>query len=159
MSAVAFGQDGRVSRIVVRLGALRRARRRTVPRRLCGSCCFLEVPLKKPVSQDELSKAFATIARYLIDSMREVANQNAVRDTGAEFYDAKSCPMAPTTFRRAAAAGAFPSFKIGRKLIARKADVDAWIATQARTPKSKEQSADDVDAVFFASLQPRRPRR
>ncbi|WP_437643779.1 helix-turn-helix domain-containing protein [Sorangium sp. So ce362] len=91
--------------------------------------------------------------------MRHVANENAVRDTGAEFYDAKSCPMAPTTFRRAAATGAFPSFKIGRKLMARKADVDAWIATQARTPKPKAQSGDDVDGAFFASLQPRRPSR
>lgn len=115
--------------------------------------------MRKPVGQDELSRAFATIARYLIHSMRDVANENAARDSSAEYYDAKSCPMAPTTFRRAAAAGAFPSFKIGRKVVARKADVDAWIATQARTPKPKEQSAGDVDAAFFASLQPRMPRR
>ncbi|WP_437784500.1 hypothetical protein [Sorangium sp. So ce1097] len=111
------------------------------------------------MTQDELSRAFATIARYLADSMREVANENAARDTGSEYYDARTSPMGPTTFRRAAAAGAFASFKVGRKLVARKADVDAWIATQARTPKPKEQSGDDADAAFFACLQPRRPSR
>ncbi|CAN94223.1 hypothetical protein predicted by Glimmer/Critica [Sorangium cellulosum So ce56] len=148
-----------MSGLVVKLRSFRRTRRRTVPGRSCGSCCSSEVSLRKAVSQDELSKAFATIARYLIDSMREVANENATGDTSPAFYDAKSCPMAPTTFRRAAATGAFPSFKIGRKLMARKADVDEWIATQARTPKPKEQSGDDADAAFFASLQPRRPRR
>ncbi|WP_437513052.1 hypothetical protein [Sorangium sp. So ce1099] len=104
-------------------------------------------------------KAFATIARYLIDSTRDVANENGARDTGTEYYDAKTSPTGPTTFRRAAAAGAFPSFKVGRKLVARKADVDAWIATQTRTPKAKKQSGDDADAAFFASLQPRRPSR
>ncbi|WP_438019842.1 hypothetical protein WMF18_12575 [Sorangium sp. So ce315] len=111
------------------------------------------------MTQDELSKALATIARYLADSIRDVANENAGRATGSEYYDAKTSPTGPTTFRRAAAAGAFPSFKVGRKLVARKAEVDAWIATQARTPKPKAQSADDVDAAFFASLQPRRSRR
>lgn len=115
--------------------------------------------MRKAVTQDELSRAFATIARYLADSMREVANENAARDTGSEYYDARTSPTGPTTFRRAAAAGAFPSFKVGRKLVARKADVDAWIATQARTPKLKAQSGDDADAAFFVSLQPRRPAR
>lgn len=115
--------------------------------------------MRKAVTQDELSKAFATIARYLADSMREAANENATGDTSPAFYDARTSPTGPTTFRRAAAAGAFPSFKIGRKLMARTADVDAWIATQARTPKPKAQSGDDADAAFFASLQPRRPRR
>ncbi|WP_438001093.1 hypothetical protein WMF26_16315 [Sorangium sp. So ce185] len=119
----------------------------------------MEVPLRRPVTQDELPKAFATIARYLIDSFREVANENAARDTSAEYYDAKTSPTGPTTFRRAAAAGAFPTFKVGRKPMARRADVDSWIATQARTPKPKGQSGDDVDAAFFASLQPRRPSR
>ncbi|WP_437599571.1 hypothetical protein WMF28_42800 [Sorangium sp. So ce590] len=38
--------------------------------------------MRKPVAQDELSKAFATIARYLVDSMRDVANENAARETG-----------------------------------------------------------------------------
>jgi hypothetical protein len=115
--------------------------------------------LSKPVTQDELSKAFAIIARYLLDSFREVANENAAGDTSPAYYNARTSPTGPTTFRRAAAAGAFPSFRVGRKLMARKADVDAWIATQARTPKPKEQNGDDVDAAFFASLQPRRSRR
>ncbi|WP_437595775.1 hypothetical protein WMF28_24675 [Sorangium sp. So ce590] len=115
--------------------------------------------MRKPVTPDELSKAFATIAHYLADSMREAANENAAGDASPAYYDARSSPTGPTTFRRAAAAGAFPSFRVGRKLMARKADVDAWIATQARTPKPKAQSADDVDAAFFASLQPQRPRR
>ncbi|KYG01796.1 hypothetical protein BE21_55890 [Sorangium cellulosum] len=91
--------------------------------------------------------------------MRDVANENAAGDTSATYYDAKTSPTGPTTFRRAAAAGAFPSFRVGRKLMARRADVDAWIATQARTPKPKEQNGDDADAGFFAYLQPRRPRR
>ncbi|WP_438032208.1 hypothetical protein [Sorangium sp. So ce204] len=107
----------------------------------------------------DVTKAVDVLLLYLINLVLDAANENAARDTGAEYYDAKSCPMAPTTFRRAAAAGAFPSFKIGRKLMARRADVDAWIATQARTPKPKEQTADDVDAAFFASLQPKRPSR
>ncbi|WP_437838545.1 hypothetical protein [Sorangium sp. So ce1153] len=115
--------------------------------------------MRKAVTQDELSRAFATIARYLADSMREVANENAAADASPAYYDAKTSPMGPTTFRRAAAAGAFPSFKVGRKVVARKVDVDAWIATQARTPKPKAQNGDDADAAFFASLQPRRPRR
>ncbi|WP_437648318.1 hypothetical protein [Sorangium sp. So ce362] len=115
--------------------------------------------MRKPVTRDELSKAFSTIAHYLLDSMRDVANENAAGDTSAAYYDARTSPTGPTTFRRAAAAGAFPSFRVGRKLMARKADVDEWIATQARAPKPKEQSGDDADAAFFASLQPKRPSR
>ncbi|MDC0679695.1 hypothetical protein [Sorangium atrum] len=115
--------------------------------------------MRKSVTQDDLLKAFATIARYLADSIREAANENAAGDTSPAYYDARSSPTGPTTFRRAAAAGAFPSFRVGRKLMARKADVDAWIATQARTPKPKKQSGDDADAAFFASLQPRRSSR
>lgn len=85
--------------------------------------------MRKSVTQDDLLKAFATIARYLADSMREASNENAAGDTSPAYYDARTAPTGPTTFRRAAAAGAFPSFKIGRKLMARRADVDAWIAT------------------------------
>ncbi|WP_437611168.1 hypothetical protein WMF20_05010 [Sorangium sp. So ce834] len=106
-----------------------------------------------------MTKAVDVLLLYLINLVHDAANENAARDTSAAFYDAKTSPTGQTTFRRAAAAGAFPSFKVGRKLMARKADVDAWIVTQARSPKPKEQSGDDADATFFASLQPRRPRR
>lgn len=107
----------------------------------------------------DVTKAVDVLLLYLINVVLDAANENAARDTGSEYYDAKTSPTGPTTFRRAAAAGAFASFKIGRKIVARKADVDAWIATQARTSKPKAQSGDDADGAFFASLQPRRPSR
>jgi hypothetical protein len=108
----------------------------------------------------DVTGALHTILLFLVDTVREVAQNSAANDTSVDYYDAKTSPLGATTFRRAAAAGRFPVFKIGRRLVARRADVDAWIATQARTPKKAQSAAaNDVDDAFLSSLRPKKDAR
>ncbi|MBK7582095.1 MAG: helix-turn-helix domain-containing protein [Myxococcales bacterium] len=66
-----------------------------------------------------------------------------------DWCDAKTSPLgSPWTFRRLAKQGAFPTFKQGRKLIARRADVERYIIDQ-RIELDHEQhpQSDPVDPV------------
>lgn len=85
----------------------------------------------------EVSAAFTTIAWYFAGLMLDAAKQRATQDADGGYYDAKSSPMGPTGFLRLARAGAFPAFRMGRKLVARKVDVHAWIESQKRAEQQR----------------------
>lgn len=106
----------------------------------------------------EVSAALTTIAWYFAGLMLDAAKQRASQDAdGAGYYDAKSSPMGPTGFLRLAREGAFPTFRMGRKLVAKRADVHAFIESQERrkasTPKPQPRKGprtihDDVMAYY-----------
>lgn len=109
--------------------------------------------MSKAPSPDDVATAFATIARHFTALVLDAARNCAANDTGAAYYDAQTSPTGASTFRRAAAKGAFPSFKVGRKLVARRADVHGWMESNARTPKAKaESTAEDEEAKFIRTL-------
>jgi hypothetical protein len=80
----------------------------------------------------EVIAALATLLRYAGSMIRE-AIEASPSGTGGGFYDAKTAPMGRTAFLRLAREGAFKATKVGRKVIARKDEVDAWIESRATT--------------------------
>src|SRR5689334_4488867 len=82
----------------------------------------------------DVLEALATLLRYAKGFIREatVDKQPDESDEGA-YYDTRSAPMGPTAFLRLAREGAFPATKVGRKVLARKSDVDAWIRSRTQS--------------------------
>ncbi|MDB4932458.1 MAG: hypothetical protein JWM10_4942, partial [Myxococcaceae bacterium] len=85
------------------------------------------------------------------------------------YYDARTVPgeVGRRQFLAAAAEGAFPAFRVGNRLVARREDVHRWIegrpveprpAPRARKgPKARsaETAADDAKVLARAGLVPR----
>jgi hypothetical protein len=80
--------------------------------------------------------ALATLARYCASLVRDAAAGHAANDTSERYYDARTSPMGRRAFLRLAREKAFPTFKAGKRLVARRVDVHAWIEAQkgARPP-------------------------
>jgi excisionase family DNA binding protein len=70
----------------------------------------------------------------MVRVIRAAATSADGENMGPAYYDAKTAPMGRTTFLRLAREGAFPARKVGRKVLARKSDVDAWIQGGASSP-------------------------
>lgn len=63
------------------------------------------------------------------------------------WVDAKSSPLGSEwTFRRLAKAGAFPTVVVGRKLVAKRSDVEAHMSRQSTKPaaQQEQQGADPM---------------
>lgn len=61
-------------------------------------------------------------------------------DSGA-FYDQHTAPVSSTAFLRAARAGAFPSHRVGKRVLAERALVDAWIKAHPSAARPKVEPA------------------
>jgi hypothetical protein len=110
--------------------------------------------MKRDTFPAEVSSAFATIARFFLAELRAAAQEPQQADAGG-YYDARSSPTGAKTFLRAARSGDFASFRVGRRVLARKADVDAWIQSRKRAPRIREQSdayAEDRAILAKAGL-------
>ena len=100
----------------------------------------------------EVIAALATLLRYAGGLMRE-AIEASPNGNGGGFYDAKTAPMGRTAFLRLAREGAFKATKVGRKVLARKDEVDAWIESRATTAphrSTREAPASDGDRDALA---------
>ena len=75
--------------------------------------------------------ALATLIHYMKGAIRESVEVHHNENASGAYYDAKSAPMGPTSFLRLAREGAFPACKVGRKVLARRADVDGWLQARA----------------------------
>ncbi|MRG98550.1 hypothetical protein [Polyangium spumosum] len=86
----------------------------------------------------DLGNAFVRFLKWLVTLVIETAAQHGRRDE-QPYYDAKGSPMGKTAFLRLARENAFPTYRAGKKLLAKRADVDAWIQSQKiarpRTPR------------------------
>lgn len=96
-------------------------------------------------SRKRLIDALSTIVDVLLDHSEPA--QSAV--SGDRYYDATTAPCGRRTFLRAAAAGWFPSFRRGRKVLARRSDVHHWIESQSRAktvkaPVDRKESAAEI---------------
>lgn len=81
------------------------------------------------------------------------------RDTGAELVDRESCGISKRAWDRAAGKrGGFPAYKDGRKLVAKRADVLAWIERTQRFDRDEpaaptdETEDEDEDARIAREL-------
>lgn len=86
--------------------------------------------------------ALATLIHYVKGAIRESVEVHQNEDASGAYYDAKSAPMGPTSFLRLAREGAFPACKVGRKVLARRADVDAWLQARASERAANRAAAE-----------------
>ena len=56
-------------------------------------------------------------------------------DDTATFYDQHTAPCSPSAFLRAAKRGEFRSFRPGKRLLALRSEVDAWVLRHEQTPE------------------------
>lgn len=95
----------------------------------------------------------ALIARAVSEAVRD-ASAKAVAEatTAALYYDQDTAPVARSCYLRAARAGAFANSRVGNRVLAKRTDVDAWIASKARAKRPKPaQQGDDIDALLDAN--------
>jgi hypothetical protein len=83
---------------------------------------------RPPALPAHVAAALATLAGY----MASLCKQPAPTETadGGRYYDARTSPLGRRAFLRLAREGAFPTFRAGKKLLARRSDVHAWIEAQ-----------------------------
>jgi excisionase family DNA binding protein len=79
----------------------------------------------------EVVAAVSTLVDFIESTVRAAVEQAQGGEAVGDYYDAKSAPMGPTSFLRLAREGAFPACKVGRKVLARRSDVDAWLGARA----------------------------
>ncbi len=73
------------------------------------------------------------------------------RSDAAPFYDADTAPVKRRQFLEAARRGEFPSFKRGKKVLARREDVERWIESGARErTASAPARPDESDEQLLA---------
>lgn len=83
-----------------------------------------------PTTNDSLVDALRPFAAALVSAMRDELAKHAKGSEGPRYYDAKNAPMGKTAFLRLAKDGAFPSFKVGKRVRAKADDVHAYIEAQ-----------------------------
>lgn len=98
-------------------------------------------------------RAQAATLSSLADALEAEADDDRSTPSRAdEWLDARSC--SPLSYRRVLAlvsSGELPASRDGRRVLVRRADVDAWIAAQ-RTSPARESPANDSLASDIAAL-------
>jgi len=88
----------------------------------------------------------------LLDALAErVAEHLAQRTSaGPAYYTSEDNPLGSRrAFLDAAGRGAFPSFKAGRRVLAKREDVHAWIESRGRK-RGAQRDADASDEALLA---------
>jgi len=98
--------------------------------------------LKNNPSHDipiDVRDAFGPLVNWFVTLVVETTKAQLKQSDAPRYYDAKTAPMGATAFLRLASEGAFPTFKVGKKIRARSEDVHAYIESQngarARAPR------------------------
>jgi hypothetical protein len=98
------------------------------------------------------------LADLLADKLTErIASRQAA---ASPYYDTEHNPLGKRRFLEAARRGDFPSFKRGRRVLALRTDVDAWIAKGARSkPANNNETLSDEQLLATAGVRLLRPAR
>lgn len=95
----------------------------------------------------------------LLDALAErVAERLAtrLRPAAPEYYDQRTAPVGRRAFLEAARQGAFPAFRVGKRVLARRVDFEQWLESRRREPPAL---AADPDALLArAGLRATRPK-
>ena len=96
---------------------------------------------------------FAVLTAEELQVLLEAAvRAGAAREPATEWVDARSAPVVRgRQFHRLVQKNAFPSARIGRRRIARRADVNAYLASELReTPTELRGPVDDAVSAALA---------
>ena len=91
------------------------------------------MPPREIVPRDvppEVRAALGPVVEWIVTLAIETATKHAKGTEGPRYYDGKDAPMGKTAFLRLAKEGAFPSFKVGKRIRALASDVHAYIEAQ-----------------------------
>jgi hypothetical protein len=105
-------------------------------------------------SSARVSRRVDDVLDLLADLVAErvIARLGEVPQGGHEYYDQRLNPLGRRRFLEAARRGAFPSTKQGKLVLARRADVDAWIASSKRDTQVSTASTAEGDALSDEDL-------
>ena len=98
-----------------------------------------------------LPNAVEALINALADAVAARLAERAANDVGAAYYSSEDAPCGPRAFLRGARDGGFPSFKRGRRVLARRAAVEAWIEAQPRAVRPSPPPQDDDAALLAAA--------
>lgn len=103
-------------------------------------------------AQADALEAQARVLRAQAEALAVAGTAPAI---GPAYYDGRSAPMGRRGFLRLTANGVIPSYKIGRRVVAQREDVDAWIRAQRRDVEPRvandaSASADPFDRALAA---------
>lgn len=106
---------------------------------------------------DPLVDALRPFAAALVVAVKDELAKHAKGTEGPRYYDATNAPMGKTAFLRLAKDGAFPSFKVGKRVRALASDVHAFMERQQgakpRAPRAPATAPPvDVNALSPAEL-------
>ncbi len=100
------------------------------------------------MSRVRAALATATTADAVLDLLVDMVAERVVArlavSTTNDFYDQRTSPLGRRRFLEAARRGEFPSTKRGKLVLARRADVDAWIAMGRRAPPEVPEASDEL---------------
>jgi excisionase family DNA binding protein len=103
-------------------------------------------------TNDPLVDALRPFAAALIAAMKDELAKHAKGSEGPRYYEAKNAPMGKTAFLRLAKDGAFPSFKVGKRVRAKADDVHAYIEAQKGARPRAPRAAEMVPPVDLNEL-------
>lgn len=110
-----------------------------------------------PMSRSTTVQLQVTLSPDQLDELASKVVQRILTAAPNDAYDQDHLPMGLSrrVYLDAARAGAFDSQKVGKKVIAKRADVDAWIASRPSARRAKEASSgsslDDDIATIVAN--------
>jgi hypothetical protein len=101
------------------------------------------MPTDIPTGRDELRAALELIARAIAPAIaRAVVDE--LRASDDEWLDQKSSPLGARRHCAAIRSGELPGRRIGRRYLAKRDDVEAYVKQQAKKPR-KAKADDDAD--------------
>lgn len=102
----------------------------------------------------EVRAALTPFVEWIVTLAIETALKHAKGTEGPRYYDAKNAPMGKTAFLRLAAQGAFPSFKVGKRIRALASDVHAYMERQQGAKPRAPRAPFDAQSVDVNALSP-----
>ena len=102
----------------------------------------------------DVRAALGPFVEWIVTLAIETATKHGQKNDGPRYYDAKNAPMGKTAFLRLAAQGAFPSFKVGKRIRALASDVHAYMERQQGAKPRASRAPFDAQSVDVNALSP-----
>jgi hypothetical protein len=109
-----------------------------------------------PRIETDSGVVLGALVALLADAVAERLARHDGDDDG-RYYGADDSPLPRRAFLRLARKGAFPSFRVGKKVLALRADVHAWIEAHPQKPPPPPDDPSDAELFEAARVVLRAP--